>query len=208
MRLERERLKGGECCSLPSPSWPPESSNFANSTNYLQDNTFVTATNYIHNAGPSKRPFDCKHEFSYLLARIQNRALDLLENICVDAVHNSAARCDAPKCHPETRKAVQEDILSWIRTDNEDEQGWRILFITGPAGTGKTAIAGSVAETCDDEGLLAGSFFFSSFMGKGARNNPSWRHWYTCCCSIQHCNHFVDMSYPRSSAILPYSKGD
>lgn len=39
--------------------------------------------------------------------------------------------------------------------------------MTGPAGAGKTAIAGSVADTCDERGLLAGSFFFASFAASG-----------------------------------------
>ncbi|TEB20194.1 hypothetical protein FA13DRAFT_1645330 [Coprinellus micaceus] len=71
---------------------------------------------------------------------------------------NSDERCDAPKCHPETRTAVQEDIISWITTQ-------RIMWLSGPAGAGKTAIAGSVAETCEDMGLLAGSFFFRHSQG-------------------------------------------
>ena len=37
-------------------------------------------------------------------------------------MHNSDERCDAPTCYPETRKAVQEDILGWISDGgNEDE---------------------------------------------------------------------------------------
>jgi hypothetical protein len=47
----------------------------------------------------------------------------------------------------------------------------KILWLTGPAGTGKTAIAGSVADTCDEQGLLAGSFFFASFTGSEKRRS-------------------------------------
>ena len=36
------------------------------------------------------------------------------------------------------------------------------MWLSGPAGSGKSAIAGSVAETCKKQGLLAASFFFSS----------------------------------------------
>ncbi|KAJ3529066.1 hypothetical protein NMY22_g9148 [Coprinellus aureogranulatus] len=94
----------------------------------------------------------------------------LHNNIADDALHNSDERCDAPKCHPETRKAVQEDIRGWIgHGDDGVEEPKKILWLTGPAGSGKTAIAGSMAEACDDEEILAGSFFFSSFAGLDSR---------------------------------------
>jgi hypothetical protein len=43
------------------------------------------------------------------------------------------------------------------------------MWLSGPAGTGKTAIAGTVAETCKKDGTLAASFFFSSFSGSENR---------------------------------------
>ena len=89
--------------------------------------------------------------------------LDMREYTATGAAHNSGERCDAPKCHPETRVAVQEDIFSWI--DDGGAEPRRIMWVTGPAGTGKTAIAGSVAEACYSRGLLAASFFFSAFSG-------------------------------------------
>ena len=39
-----------------------------------------------------------------------------------------------------------------------------ILWLSGPAGTGKTAIAGSIADACQSLGWLAASFFFSAFV--------------------------------------------
>ncbi|KAJ3548637.1 hypothetical protein NMY22_g1185 [Coprinellus aureogranulatus] len=48
-------------------------------------------------------------------------------------------------------------------------RGAKNLWLTGPAGSGKTAIAGCIAEACEDEAILAGSFFFSSFAGSEAR---------------------------------------
>ena len=83
-------------------------------------------------------------------------------------MHNSAARVDAPKCHPETRKAVQENIFSWMSngvasTAFQGAEG--ILWLTGPAGTGKTAIMGTMSDKLEEEGRLAASFYFSSFNG-------------------------------------------
>ncbi|KAJ3549831.1 hypothetical protein NMY22_g744 [Coprinellus aureogranulatus] len=130
------------------------SSYFANSHNVVYDNTFITATNYIHDAGSS------------------DRALDYLnDHVAVDALHNSDERCDAPKCHPDTRVAVQAEILSWITDGDQDDEPKKILWLTGPAGTGKTAIAGSIAETCEERGFLAGSFFFSSYGGSDSRRS-------------------------------------
>ncbi|KAF5314629.1 hypothetical protein D9611_007140 [Ephemerocybe angulata] len=95
--------------------------------------------------------------------------IGLEENISAGAAHNSDERCDAPKCHPYTRVAVQDEIISWITTGDMDEEPKKILWLTGPAGTGKTAIAGSVAESCSEKGILAASFFFSSFSGSEDR---------------------------------------
>jgi hypothetical protein len=39
----------------------------------------------------------------------------------------------------------------------------QLLWLSGPAGSGKTAIAGSVAESCNIGDILAASFFFSSY---------------------------------------------
>jgi nucleoside-triphosphatase THEP1 len=74
-------------------------------------------------------------------------------------------------CHPETRKAVQEDIFSWITHGQEEPQPKKILWMSGPAGFGKAAIAGTVVEECEARGLLAGSFFCSSFSGPHKRRS-------------------------------------
>ncbi|KAF5324597.1 hypothetical protein D9611_004087 [Ephemerocybe angulata] len=94
-------------------------------------------------------------------------------NIATGALYNSKERydADAPKCFPETRVAVQEEILSWIAKGDENSEPTKILWLTGPAGAGKTAITGSVAETCNEHGLLAASFFFSSVTGSASRRS-------------------------------------
>ncbi|TEB23117.1 hypothetical protein FA13DRAFT_1582030, partial [Coprinellus micaceus] len=77
--------------------------------------------------------------------------------------HDSKERCDAPKCCKDTRIAVCQDIASWMRHGDEGDTTQRIMWLSGPAGAGKTAIAGSMAELSEDEGSLAATFFFSSF---------------------------------------------
>ncbi|KAJ3518265.1 hypothetical protein NMY22_g13766 [Coprinellus aureogranulatus] len=58
--------------------------------------------------------------------------------------------------------------------DNARASGSRTeenYVVGGPAGAGKTAIAGSVADTCEEKGLLAASFFFSSYSKSANRRS-------------------------------------
>ncbi|KAF6742910.1 hypothetical protein DFP72DRAFT_829245 [Ephemerocybe angulata] len=75
------------------------------------------------------------------------------------AIHDSEERRKAPKCMEETRVAVQEDITSWIEAG---DQSRTIMWVTGPAGAGKTAILGTIADACKEKGTLAAGFFFSA----------------------------------------------
>lgn len=89
----------------------------------------------------------------------------LEDNISKGAVYNSAERgTDAPTCHPDTRKALQADILSWIG-GRHDANLPKFLWLSGPAGSGKTAIAGSISDQCRARRWLAASFFFSASSG-------------------------------------------
>jgi hypothetical protein len=85
--------------------------------------------------------------------------LDILrEHVAVGAFHNSAERFDPPKCHPKTREAILAKIKAWVKECPENG-GRLVLWMYGPAGAGKSAIAQSIAELC--EAFLAASFFFS-----------------------------------------------
>ncbi|TEB24535.1 hypothetical protein FA13DRAFT_1739091 [Coprinellus micaceus] len=83
------------------------------------------------------------------------------------AVFDSSERYNAPTCHENTRICVRRDIMNWIKRDDipGGQVPERLMWFSGPTGSGKTAIAGSVAEACKKEGLLAASFFFSSSLG-------------------------------------------
>jgi hypothetical protein len=80
------------------------------------------------------------------------------------AFHNSKERFDPPKCHPNTRLAVLTKIMKWIKW--EEGLDAFIMWVYGPAGAGKSAIAQTIAEMCEEEMILLASFFFS-------RNDPS-----------------------------------
>ncbi|KAF8157849.1 hypothetical protein B0H34DRAFT_706406 [Crassisporium funariophilum] len=90
----------------------------------------------------------------------------LHKNIAAGAFHNSSERYDPPKCHPDTRKAVLKKIMDWI----EDFQCLLpILWMYGPAGAGKSAIAQTIADLCEELGYLLATFFFSK--SAEAKNN-------------------------------------
>ncbi|KAF9552545.1 hypothetical protein CPC08DRAFT_269148 [Agrocybe pediades] len=85
----------------------------------------------------------------------------LLENVATAALHDSVHVVDPPKCYPNTRVAIIQNIIDWTVGKLEEElSGKPILWLKGGAGAGKSAIARSVAERCSDEGLLLGAFFF------------------------------------------------
>ncbi|KAF8801497.1 hypothetical protein BYT27DRAFT_7262035 [Phlegmacium glaucopus] len=82
----------------------------------------------------------------------------LANSIAPGAFHNSAERYDPPKCHPSTRVAVLQNIMTWI---NDLQKLCFFMWLYGPAGAGKSAIAQSIAELCHNANILAASFFFS-----------------------------------------------
>ena len=90
---------------------------------------------------------------------------DLLKgHVVPDAAYNSQARQAeyATTCQPETRERVLRDLKDWARRDDDQVVCW----LYGPAGSGKSTIAHTIAEQCEDK--LGASFFFSR--GKGSRS--------------------------------------
>ena len=71
-------------------------------------------------------------------------------------MHDSNERFPQPKCHPSTRERILERILNWVESDSPE----RILWLSGSAGTGKSAIAQTISERCKPNGRLAATFFF------------------------------------------------
>ncbi|KAJ2923192.1 hypothetical protein H1R20_g13898, partial [Candolleomyces eurysporus] len=98
----------------------------------------------------------------------------LKAQIAAGAIHGSKERCDAPKCHPDTRVAVQDDLYSWITDgDGETDRPRKIKWVTGPAGTGKTAVMGSLSKRCKSGGVLAATFFFASWSASVGRRRKT-----------------------------------
>lgn len=63
-------------------------------------------------------------------------------------------------CLTGTRVTMVEEILQFISAPRSD--GLAMMFLlTGPAGSGKSAVAHTVAQRCYEKGILASSFIFS-----------------------------------------------
>jgi len=91
-----------------------------------------------------------------------------------DAFHTRNRKTFPPDsiCHPHTRVHLIDKVLCWV--NNND--GNPIFWLQGSVGSGKSAIAQTIAENFESLGQLGGSFFFfrgSNERGKILRLVPS-----------------------------------
>jgi len=68
-----------------------------------------------------------------------------------DAVHST--------CHPNTRIKILEHLKGWANRKIDRDKF--IMWLHAAAGGGKTAIGRTIAQWCEEEGILLGEFFFS-----------------------------------------------
>ncbi|KAG7097823.1 hypothetical protein E1B28_005141 [Marasmius oreades] len=85
----------------------------------------------------------------------------------VGAFHNSEIQVERGHCLPGTRQAVLQLIHEWRVSGSQSPP---VCWLSGAAGVGKSAIALTVADECEKDGLVASFFFFRS---DPRRNNPS-----------------------------------
>ncbi|KAJ2913559.1 hypothetical protein MD484_g6852, partial [Candolleomyces efflorescens] len=83
----------------------------------------------------------------------------LMKKTAPNALYNSSARFDAPKCDEDTRVEVTSELMEWIRDRSAPQ---RLLCMTGAAGAGKSCLQQTAAEKCGMGGILAASYFISS----------------------------------------------
>jgi hypothetical protein len=83
------------------------------------------------------------------------------------AAFNSYADELDSRCHPDTRKDLLRQITEWA----DDPEGKCIFWLNGMAGTGKSTISRTAAQTFANNGQLGASFFFKR--GEGERGNAS-----------------------------------
>ncbi|KAF7372844.1 NACHT domain-containing protein [Mycena sanguinolenta] len=86
--------------------------------------------------------------------------------VALEAIYDSAESLPQPKCHPETRTKMLEDLREWALESHPETT---ILWLFGPAGAGKSAIMQTLAGQPQDAGRLGGSFFFKR--GHATRGN-------------------------------------
>ncbi|KAF5347346.1 hypothetical protein D9756_009878 [Leucocoprinus leucothites] len=83
----------------------------------------------------------------------------LLSHSMPDAFHNSSARYPPPKCHLGTRKDYIALVTDWVLGVSDRKEP--ILWMRGPFGVGKSAVAQSCAEGLEPINKLAAALFFS-----------------------------------------------
>lgn len=88
---------------------------------------------------------------------VTHKGFDILcQNATPAALHGSSTTGNDPGCLYETRGEVQDHIFKWL----DDLEGPLAMWMYGPAGSGKSAIAQTVAKMCADGGTLSSAFFF------------------------------------------------
>ncbi|KAF8801253.1 hypothetical protein BYT27DRAFT_7310893 [Phlegmacium glaucopus] len=108
-----------------------------------------------------------------------------------------------PKCHPSTRVAVLQHIMAWI---NDLQKILFFMWLYGPAGAGKSAIAQSIAELCHDANILAASFFFSrTAVGRNDESRLIPTLVYQLCLSIPAIRKYVEDTMERDPLVLSRS---
>lgn len=92
----------------------------------------------------------------------------LFKMVARNAILNAGGRADEVGCFPGTREEVIDKVEKWMgRVENGSCKN-RIMWLSGPAGAGKSAICQTIAECCPTRGQQAANFFF--FRGDLTRN--------------------------------------
>jgi len=86
-----------------------------------------------------------------------------VNHIIPEAFHDAAASSALPKCYPGTREAIMRDLIHWFE---QDCRAYPLYHLYAPVGSGKTAIAKTLADhfcNYDDpsKNSLLATFFFS-----------------------------------------------
>ena len=80
----------------------------------------------------------------------------MFQHTASGAAHDSQERKPAPTCLRGTYDSLLTNLFDWV----ENPGHHRIFWLHGRAGSGKSALAQTVAEHCEQKEKLAASFFF------------------------------------------------
>ncbi|KAJ3573708.1 hypothetical protein NP233_g2258 [Leucocoprinus birnbaumii] len=155
----------------PSHQSMPPSSSLASPFIYLPSTSDLTTSYQPHDHG---RLFNNAHDFIINNSQITNNVhagpglRTLLSKSMPDAFHDSGARYPPPKCHLGTRNDCMTKIMNWALGEPGSIEP--VLWISGPFGVGKSAVAQSFAEALEPQQKLAATLFFSR--SSTSRNDP------------------------------------
>ncbi|KAH7309671.1 hypothetical protein B0I35DRAFT_85191 [Stachybotrys elegans] len=96
---------------------------------------------------------------------LDSRPLDL--PVAHEARYDSLDVKDSSRCESGTRTRIQERICLWA----DDDSGEPLFWLVGPAGTGKSTIARTIADLLENKNRLAAGYFFKR--GEEGRNGTS-----------------------------------
>lgn len=92
--------------------------------------------------------------------------LRILEGAAVSGAELDSSDRHPPRCHNRTRLRLRRDIIYWFI---DPSRAHYLLWILGPVGVGKSAIAQTIGEYCKSKRTLGAAFFFSKLEH---RDNP------------------------------------
>ncbi|KAL7952087.1 WD40-repeat-containing domain protein [Trichoderma barbatum] len=108
---------------------------------------------------------DLQVEQTALLLNVHQEVVLAKLNAAKGAAFDSPSHVNSSKCHPGTRGDVLQQIMTWSTASD----GQCIFWLNGGAGTGKSTISRTVAQSFADRGILGASFFFKR--GEADRGN-------------------------------------
>ncbi|TFK22876.1 hypothetical protein FA15DRAFT_757671 [Coprinopsis marcescibilis] len=112
---------------------------------------------------------------TYQLGNFFDTPMDKLRRKAVlEATHESSTVAYAPRCKAGTRKTILGEMVGWISGTNRSSLcvRQRMLWLSGPAGGGKTCIQRELVDRCEELGILAASYFFSTRLARLDESAP------------------------------------